>query len=339
MNKSKITLIVLGFVLAFTSIFPSVVSASENITYFYNNVYGLTNFKRNASSINIIAPQVYTVGYDLKVKKPTSANTKILREAKSKHVPIMPLIVNADFSKILMSDILLSSGAQDEIIKYMISEADKYKFIGWQFDFENINHLDRDMYSAFVAKTYTELKKHDLQFSVAVIPRNKPYDVNSTNQDWSSAYDFNKIGQNTDFISLMSYDDPYSLGPVASIPFTKKILNYMITQVPAQKLSLGIPLYCWKWNTDTNTRVGSLTHKLAAKEYLKGKDKDKEYDEALGNEKITYSRDDINYAVWCESEESLETKMGLVKSYGLRGTSAWAIGQEPTWWWRELKKY
>ncbi len=337
MRYNNLILNTLGFLTLLVFCFPQNVFASEGLFYFFNNTYGLTNFKKNASDVDIIAPQIYTVGYDLKVKKLSSSNKKIIRAAKDKRVAVMPLIVNANFDKVLMSDILLSQDAQDEIIEFMIDEAKKNKFIGWQFDFENLNHLDRDMYSDFVAKTYKEMQKNDLQFSVAVIPRDKPYDKDSKDQNWSSGYDFKKIAENTDFVSLMTYDDPYSLGPVASIPFTQKILDYMVTQIPAEKISVGIPLYCWKWNNDTNERFGSLTHKLALKEYSKGKKKSKGYDEELGSGWYKYTIDKIEYKTWCESEESIESKLNLIEENNFRGFSAWAIGQEPTWLWNSIK--
>ena len=230
-------------ILAFTLVVPQTLLAGEGLFYFYNNVYGLTNFKKNAKEIDVIAPQVYTVGYDLKIKKLSKDSIKILKEAKKKDVALVPLLVNAGFDKVLMSTILITPEAQDEIIDFMITEAKKYDFAGWQFDFENLNHLDRDMYTAFVAKTYKEMKKNNLQFSVAVIPRNKPYDPTSTNQDWSSGYDFKELAKHSDFLSLMSYDDPYSVGPVASLPFTQKILDYMLTQVPSEKISFAILMY------------------------------------------------------------------------------------------------
>lgn len=328
---------ILALVLLVSVAVPQQALAVEKLFYFFNNTYGFTNFKKNYKEIDTIAPQVYTVGYDLKVKKPSS--TKLIKESKKKRVQTVPLLVNADFSKVLMSDILLNEDAQDDIIQFMLDEAGRYDYAGWQFDFENINHLDRDMYADFVEKTYKVMKENDLQFSVAVIPRTRAYDPSSTNQDWSSGYDFERIADNSDFVSIMSYDDPYSVGPVASLPYTEKVLDYMLTLMPAEKISLGIPMYCWKWDNQINMRVGSLTHKLAAKEYQKGKNKDKGYDEELGAEYMTYTRSGTEFTVWCENEESIEAKLDLIEEKGLRGFSAWAIGQEATWLWKMLKNY
>jgi spore germination protein YaaH len=235
-----------------------------------------------------------------------------------------------------MSGILINPRAQDEIINFMIAEAKKRKFAGWQFDFENINHLDRDMYSDFVAKTYPKMKENNLEFSVAVIVRSNDYDPNSKNQDWSSAFDYKKLAQNSDFLSLMTYDDPNSEGPVASLEYVNRILNYMEKQAPANKLSLGIPLYCWKWQD--GKRAGATTYRLAEKEYRKyKKDRERGYSEKYGAEYFKFTKKGSQTTVWCDSVKSFETKLNIIDSRGLRGFSAWALGQEDSEIWDLLE--
>lgn len=335
MKKTK--LFTAFLLLAF--IIPNVSLASENLFYYFNNKYGLTNFKKYNSKIDIIAPQIYTVGYDLKIKKVSSSDKKIISEAKKKRTKVMPLIVNANFDKSLMSEILASQTVQDEIIDFMIKEAKKNKYIGWQFDFENINHFDRDYYTAFAKKAYEELKENDLQFSVAVVVRSKDYDPNSQNQDWSSAYDYKKLAENADFLSLMTYDEPYSDGPVASLPYVNRTLDYMLKQAPAEKLSLGIPAYCWQWQGEPKEKVASVTYDLAKKAYRKVKDKKKTntFDEIYGAEKFSFTRDGIKNEIWCDNAKSWEIKLGIVENLGLRGISVWALGQEDKDVWKLLK--
>ncbi len=317
---------------AFAATSSSQNDSQENIFYFFKNVYGFSDFKSNYKKIDIVAPQIYEVGYNLKVTAPK--DKKLIREAKNKKVDTMPLLVQKSFDKVLMSDILLSQTAQDEIINFMIEEAKKWGYIGWQFDFENINHLDREMYSDFVAKTYDRLKAEDLKFSVAVIVRSNEYDPNSKNQDWSSAYDYDVLAENSDFLSLMTYDDPQSIGPVASLPYIEKILKYMLTQAPAEKMSLGIPLYCWHWQD--GSRIGSTTYNLANKMYKKGKDREKEFDSDLGAEYFKYISKGVKNEIWCDSDESVKAKKEIVNKYGLRGFSAWALGQGDKSAWKVL---
>lgn len=304
----------------------------ENIFYYFKNVNGLSDFKKNSSKVDILAPQIYTVGDDLVIKKPK--DTKILKEAKKKKANTMPLLVQKNFSKVLMSNILLDQNAQDEIINFMLTEAKKNKFIGWQFDFENINHLDRDMYTAFVKKTNEKLKAENLKFSVAVVVRDHDYDKESTNQDWSGAYDYKELAKNSDFLSLMTYDEPYSVGPVASLPYVNRTLDYILTQAPAEKLSLGVPLYCWHWQN--GNRIGSTTYELAAKHYKKGKNKSKTYDVVLGAEAYRFTKDDVENVIWCDSVKGVEAKKEIVKEKGLRGFSLWALGQGDRNIWKAL---
>lgn len=305
----------------FTPIFS--VSA-EGLFYFFNNKNGLTDFKKNYKDIDVVAPQIYEVEQDLSISKPL--NRKIISEAKRKNVPIMPLIVQDKFDKILMSTILITPDAQNEIIEFMIKEAKKQKYIGWQFDFENINHLDRDMYSAFVAKTYKKMKENNLQFSVAVIVRDRDYDRNSKNQDWSSAYDYRSLAANSDFLSLMTYDDPRTEGPVASIPYVNRILSYITKQAPAEKLSLGIPFYCYVWQN--GVKIGAATYEIAEKNYKKAKKgKSRGFDENFGAEYFKYVKDKVDTTVWCDNVKSFKLKQEIIADYGMRGYSVWALGQ------------
>jgi len=318
-------------------ILPMPILASENLFYYFDNVNGLNSFKKNYKEIDIVAPQVYEVGYDLKVSTPNSKQKKLLREAKNKDVQVMPLLVNKSFDKVLMSDILINDKAQDEIITFLIKEAEKQEYIGWQFDFENINHLDRVLYTAFVKKAYQKLKAEGLQLSVAVVVRSNDYDPTSKNQDWSSAYEYKNLAVASDFLTLMSYDDPLSVGPTASLPYLNRILDYMLTQAPAEKLSLGIPAYCWQWQD--GEKVASVTYKLAQKAYTAAnkKTKSKTFDEKLGVEYFKFLRDGVQNEIWCDNARSFEIKDELIAEKGLRGFSVWALGQEDSNIWKYLK--
>lgn len=325
---------ILSILILISFLFPATTFSSENLFYFFDNVYGLSSFKSNHKKIDVIAPQIYVVGEDLKVSKPTEK--KLIKESKKRKVKTVPLIVQKDFSKVLMSTILITPKAQDEIISFMIKEAKKQGYAGWQYDFENINHLDRDMYTDFVKKTYSALKAEGLEFSVAVIPRDNDYNKNDKNQDWSSAYDYKKLAENSDFLSLMTYDDPRSIGPVASIPYVERILDYMLTKAPAEKLSLGIPLYCWQWQD--GKRVSSTTYRLAEKAYKKinKSNKSRVFNEELGAELIRFQRDGIDNAIWCDTAKGVQMKLDIIEKRGLRGFSAWAIGQEDKSVWKLL---
>lgn len=316
---------------------PASAKTLESLFYYFPNEKGLKSFKKNYRDIDVIAPQVYTVGFDMKIKEQTKEERKFVRDAKKKKkVEVMPLIVNDQFNMALMSTLLNQPEAQDGIIDFMIKEADDKGYVGWQFDFENLNHLDRDKYVAFVKKTYDRLKEENLKFSVAVIVRGNDYSPFDVYQDWSSAYDYQKLAENSDFLSLMTYDDPNSLGPTASILYVRYILDYMVKIVPRDKISLGIPLYCWKWTGGVKTR--STTYDISMEEYDEGINASKGYDSILGNEWIKWTNKDNGkeYIAWCDGYKGLKEKISLIREYDLRGFSAWAIGQENKYFWKAI---
>lgn len=310
--------------------------ASEALFYIYSNNAGVETFKKNFSNVDVLAPQIYEVGYDLKITGPR--DKKLSTVGKSKKVKVVPLIVNKSFDKALMTQILDSEEAKNKIISFMLSEAKKKKYAGWQFDFENLSHLDRDAYTSFVEKAGKSMKEANLEFSVAVVPRSDDYNPNDKYQDWSSGYDYKALSENSDFLSVMSYDDPNSVGPVASMPFLIRIYDYLTKKVEPEKLSMGIPLYCWHWQKGFDKKLESLSYYQAKK--LKKETKAKEiYDEELEAVSFVYKKDGLEHKIWCENGKSFAEKLKLIDQYGMRGFSAWALGGEDDKIWKAVRDW
>jgi spore germination protein len=316
---------------------PVLAASTENIFYYYPGDRGYDSVKDNYKDIDILAPQIYTVGYDMKLKD--VEDKKILKLAKKKRIDVMPLVVQSNFDITLMSHILNNEDAQDEIIEDLIDQADDHDYIGWQFDFENIFHAERDMYVDFMKKANKEFKKEGLLFSVAVIPRTTAYDKNSGNQDWSSGYNVGEIAKNSDFISIMSYDDPLSSGPVSSIQYLKKAVDNTLLTVSPDKISMGIPLYCWQYELGKIKKVASVVYEVSKNTQEKYKENGvgSFYTDFYEAEFFAFIKKDtgVNY-IWCDNERSVKVKLDYTKSKGLRGSSFWAIGQEDEKMWKNF---
>lgn len=320
----------------FAFCFSSQALAFESLFYIYSSKSGLESFKKNSSQIDIIAPQIYTVNHSLKITGPD--NKKLASGIKNKGADIVPLIVNAGFDRDLMSKILASEKTKKAIIDFMKKEAKKKKYKGWQFDFENLSAKDRDAYTDFVTQAGTEMKKAGLQFSVAVIPRSVDFNPTDELQDWSAGYDYVALAKSVDFLSIMSYDDPLSVGPVSSMPFMKKIYDFLLKTVPAEKISMGIPFYCWHWQKGYDKKLESINYSWALK--LKKDTKAKEsYDKELGAQKFTYVKNGLEHYIWCENGQSFGEKLDLMKKYNLRGFSVWSLGGEDKEIWKVLRGF
>ncbi len=296
----------------------------------YNAVKGVEDLNKNWQKIDILAPQYYVINANLNVAG--SLGPKLKKSIKDHQLKVMPLISNASFSQKIIHNLLTSKTAQDKIINLLVKLANNDKYIGWQFDFENINYQDKDLFTEFIQKAYPLFQKNNLILSVAVISRTADYEDTDAFKNWGGAYDYKKIADSCDFITLMAYDDSNSVGPVASVAFVNKALDYVKDKIPAQKLSLGVPLYYWKWSvaSDKKVGIGSYKNLLTIEEnyrYNLG------FDLNLGVSWLTYFFKSKEYKIWFEDKNSFETKLNIAKDNNLRGFSAWLLGgEDPAIW-------
>ncbi len=295
---------------------------------------GIVSLKENIDKIDIVAPQFYGISSNLKLTGGLSTNLKKI--IKENNLKVMPLIVNYAFKQEIIHNLLVNEKAQNEIIRLLVLEAEREKYIGWQFDFENINYLDKDLYSAFVEKTAKSLHKNGYILSIAAVSRSVDYEDTSAFKNWGGVFDYARLAKAVDFISLMTYDDPNSVGPVASLPFINGVLKYVKDKIPAEKLSLGIPLYYWGWSTEPAKRItanGTYSRLLGIMSKFRH---DVGFDSALGASWLTYFWENKQYKIWYQDGQSFEGKLDIVKQNNFRGFSAWVLGVEDPQIWTVL---
>lgn len=298
--------------------------------YYREGAKAWASFQKNIDKMDVIAPQSYGVNEKGELKG--GLKEDFLALARQKRIKIMPLVTNSNFSEQILNTILEDAVVQDKIIKAMIAEGKKQNYWGWQFDFEQMKADRRDQYSAFVKRAYPEFKKNNMQFSVAVIAQHSLNPADYPNNLWQrviGAYDYKVLGANSDFLSIMSYDQPASGGPVASLDWMKKVVRFSIGQVPASKLSLGIPFYFWKWD-DSNGKLVDIGGYGRIRELF---DWDKTivkygwhpvYQVAW----VKYTQQKKIYTAWYENFKSFNSKIDLALLFQMHGFSAWALGLE-----------
>jgi spore germination protein len=330
------------FLLVITT--PAVAATTKPIEKLFYYTPGFSTFyslQDNGHKANIFAPQVYKVNA---LGELTGSISEIALEVVNKNkTPIMPLVSNENFDPDVMHTILKSTDLQNKIISELITEAKAKKYIGWQFDFEHIMATDRNLYSSFVELAAKKLHKEKLKLSVAVIARfsDNPKDLPAGSWDkWAGVFDYKRIGKAADFVTIMAYDEPASMGPVASLPWVKKVLAYAKKHIAKSKISLGVPTYGRLWNTDTNKSIRSTQYQkvqdlLDSKGYV-----NKGFDKTLQTAWITYTEGTgtnmVHYKIWYENAASFKTKLALVKSEKIRGISLWIVGMEDPAIWKNI---
>lgn len=290
-----------------------------------------------------MAPQVFRLNQRSAIEG--RVHPQILQMAKSHGIKIMPLVVNSGFDQELIHRFLQDQKAQSYAMNALLNLCKQYGFWGIQFDFEHIPAADQDLFTAFVKETSDKLHQHGFLLSVAVFPRTGDQPLDDPYHRWyyenrSGVYDYQALAQVVDFLSIMTYDQHTRHtppGPVAGLPWMEKVLQYVLRKVPAQKISLGIPLYSYHWFPGMVHGEGrgtgrGLSHE-AAWQLLQKFQVDLQWDADNAIFWTRFLHNDIMEYLFVEDDRSFKYKIKLAEKYGLRGFSAWRLGlEDPAIW-------
>jgi spore germination protein YaaH len=296
--------------------------------YYKGGARARTSFLNHPDSIDIFAPQTYA--FDDNGGLTGKVDPILLTFAKAHGIKVMPLVTNNGFSQTAYQTILDDPAKQAVAIQELVGEAKQYGYWGWQIDFEQMDASYRDKFSAFIQNADAAMKQNNLTFSVAVVAKvsDNPSDYpNNLWQNLIGVYDYSAVASSTDFVSVMSYDDPNSTGPVVEYSWLQNVLSYSLSRIPNSKLSLGIPFYYWQWSDATGKRVG-IGGDLGIQRVLNRHKVVMHYDAAQQAPYMTYWSRAKSFTIWYENAKSIAQKVSLVTQNQLYGFSGWALGLE-----------
>ncbi len=329
-------------------------SYGEKLFYYVDTESAFKSLEDHIAEISVIAPQSYKV--DAQGVVWGEVDPRVIKIAESHDVKVMPLITNLNFDQTLLHQLLSDSAAVHRMIGTLVDLCTRNKYIGIQFDFENLNMNDKDIYTRMCREAADALHKKGFQLSLAVVHRTQRYPGNTAYlawlfQNWRGGYDLKRLGDIVDFISIMTYSEHTGRttpGPVAAYGWVKKVVEYCLKYIPPGKLSLGIPLYSEHWYTaydsSPSTVSGSFAHSASS---ALGYEDVEGLIERYNANVIWDKKDKINYAIldndgvfeylYIEDAKSFAAKATLIQKYHLRGFSAWVLGEEDPGIWKMLK--
>ncbi|MCL5017481.1 MAG: glycosyl hydrolase family 18 protein [Patescibacteria group bacterium] len=278
------------------------------IFYYRDSKLARQSLFTHPSYIDVLAPQSYAFNNDGKLVG--SINASIISFAQKHKIKVMPLVTNDEFSQDSYEAILDNMTTQDIAISSLVSEARKNNYWGWQIDFEQMDASYKDKYSDFIKKAAAELHKNNLILSVAVIAKVSDDPNDYPNDLWRKTigvYDYSNLSASADLISIMSYDDPNSTGPVAEYPWLKKVIDYSVKLMPASKISLGIPFYYWQWSNATGKRIG-IGGKIGINNVIKKHRVAYHYSTKQEAPYLTYWNHSKLYTIWYENARSIKKR-------------------------------
>jgi spore germination protein len=258
----------------------------------------------------------------------------LIQAAQRFHVaPILvltPFGPDGRFNNLLISSIVNSADAAANLLENLVELMQTKGYRGIDIDFEYILAGDRDAFTAFVRQVAETMRTYGYRTSVALAPKTSAEQTGLLYQ----GKDYPALGAAADSVLIMTYEWGYTYGPplaVAPINQVRRVVEYAITEIPPEKINIGIPNYGYDWplpyekGTTRATTIGNIQ----AIQIALTQGAEISYDELYQSPFYQYIElnTDVEHEVWFEDVRSLRQKFQLIEEFGLRGCGYWQIMQ------------
>ena len=239
---------------------------------------------------------------------------------------LTPLGPDGRFSNNLIHGMLENEEGKERLMEELLAEMRRSSFSGVDVDFEYILAEDRDFFTGFVAELTRRMNAEGYRVSVALAPK--------TSADQPGLLyegkDYRGLGEAANEVLLMTYEWGYTYGPpmaVAPLNKVRQVVEYALTEIPPEKILLGVPNYGYDWILPFvrgESQAVTIGH-VEAVQIAINNGVPIQYDETAQSPFFLYERDGVMHEVWFEDVRSLERKYDLIREFGLRGMGVWQI--------------
>ena len=231
------------------------------------------------------------------------------------------------FSSQRAVEVLTGPALQDALVDQILATIAAKGYRGLDVDFEYIPGEQRTAYAAFIRRLRERLSPLGLSVVVALAPKTYAEQPGLLYE----AHDYALLGAAADFVLLMTYEWGYTAGPpmaVAPLPNVRQVLDYAVTEIPREKIYLGIPNYGYDWPLpfrEGETRARSLSNQEAVRLAVRY-GAEIRFDETAQAPWFPYTAPDGGaHVVWFEDARSMSAKLRLIGEYGLHGAGYWNL--------------
>ena len=229
------------------------------------------------------------------------------------------------------------------VISNLVALAQRGGFDGINIDIENLTYsknIDavRADFSSFIHDLAAQLHTNGIKLIISVPAKT----ADSTDDTWSYPFDLASLGQDADYLQLMTYDEHTPSGepgPVSGADWVKSCVVYASSLVDPSRLLIGLPAYGYDWdltasNQTKNTFSASDFSWTDIPTLLAKSTSTAQWDITSQSPFLTYTEKGHDHVAWYESAGSIQAKTKLIPIYTLAGFSMWSLGKEDQSFWQ-----
>lgn len=248
---------------------------------------------------------------------------------------VAPLMVLTNFEEgtfttELATALFTNEELQDTVLDNAISIMEEKGYLGLDLDIEYVGRENREGYNRFIQKAAERLKPLGYFVSSALAPKLSEDQVGTLYE----GHDYSAHGEVMDFIFFMTYEWGWSGGPpmaVSPINQVRRVMEFALSQVPREKVMMGIPLYGYDWTLPYEPG-GKFARSISPQQAIQLA---RRYGAAIQYDPVSQApffnyvdEQGREHVVWFEDARSIQAKFDLVKELGIRGFFYWVLGRD-----------
>jgi spore germination protein len=255
---------------------------------------------------------------------------ELINAAREYHVaPIMlisTLTANGTSDVAAAHDILTSLDRQENLITNVLENLKTKNYYGLNIDMQNIAQEDKQLFVDFIANISDRVKQEGYPVFITLTPHTFPTGTNAM----YLGPEYTTLGQLTDSTMLLSYEWGRADSPQPALPLVevKALLDYSVTQIPPEKINIGLPTigYVWQLPFIAGASIANAISHNSALTLAGEVGAEIQHDDASEAPYFSYITDN-EYVVWFRDVRSIAALLKLVVEYGLEGIGIWNIMQ------------
>lgn len=240
---------------------------------------------------------------------------------------LTPMDETGMFSNNRAKALLESPVAQENFLNDIVSTLEQKNMFGVDFDFEYVYSENREQYAQLIGEARQRLNPMGYIVTAALAPKTSADQPGLLYQ----GHDYELIGKAANLCLIMSYEWGYTYGPpmaVAPLNAVRRVIEYGLTEIPSEKILMGIPNYGYDWKlpfVKGESKAEKLTNDEAVARAASYGAEIMFDEQAMSPYYYYTDEDNAEHEVWFEDRRSMEAKFSLIDEYNLAGISWWNI--------------
>ena len=224
-------------------------------------------------------------------------------------------------------EVLTDGSLQEHLLEEIRQTLLRRGYVGLDVDFEFLPGHLAAAYAAFLDRLRRLLRAQGRFLWAALAPKTDSLQKGLLYEGHS----YPAVGAAADAVLLMTYEWGYTAGPpmaVSPLPSVRAVLDYAASQIPPEKILLGLSNYGYDWPLPFvrgSTRAVSISNQQAIRLALEHGIAI-QYDETVQAPFFHYTDSgSVIHEVWFDDARSLSARLALIGEYGLLGAGIWNL--------------